>query len=1124
MTTRKFLTEMPEQTPDTPPRTRLKKAGLWFVATTVVLCCAAVIAVMSLIGTRVAVPDWVRAHVAEKINADLDGLTLAFGDMSILLQDNWIPEMAMRNVVITDDSGAPLIQLSNVQGTSALSGLLRGKIRPGSIRVSGAQVVVRRSADGMLNVEMGDAGGTVRDATTAVDLIEQIDDIAARPHFASLTSVVAENLTLRYEDARAGQAWNVDGGQIDIARDEDAIVMTADLALLGNRNFATTMSMIFRSEIGSTATDLTLIFEDMPAQDIAGQSPALSWLEALDAPISGGLSIQIDDAGQLGPLAASLDIGEGRLSPNDTARPIAFQHAGADLSYDPQTSIITFNGLELDSQWITTRIAGQTQLIGMEDGWPDTLTSQFKAATFQANPFNIYDQPIAFDAARLDMQLTLDPFAVRLGELAITDQGRRIAASADIAAGPQGWSVSASAHVPEIASDRLLELWPETLEPKTRTWITKNVQTVDLQNIRLAIKTAPDTQQQVYLGFDFDNLTSRFIKDVPVIERGRGTASINGQQFVISAHHGVVNPGQGGEIDITGSSFEIENITERGGIGVVRLKTDSSITAALALLNSGPFGFIDKAGQSVTVAQGHAALDGVLRFPVVDNLTPDGVDFTMTGTLSDVRSDTLVKDRVLRAARLAVDANSDRLRLAGPGQIGDVPFDGTYTMPLVPGSNGRATVAGWIELSERFMEEFRIGLPPGSVRGTGRGEITINIERGSPPSFTLNSDLDGLGLALRPLDWSLGEEATGALSVSGVLGQPPSIEALSLDAAGLRAQGSITLQPDGQLQQANFSRVQLGNWIDAPVDLVGLGPGRTPLIRVAGGTVDLRQTSLTKKRGGQANAQGGGPVSLRLDRLQIIDTIALTDFNAELSTAQGVSGDFTGKVNGQTAIAGRIVPQANGSAFIITSEDAGGVLRSANLLKQARDGDLQLLLVPGDGDGVYEGQIDATSLRVKDMPTMAALLNAISLVGILDQLNGDGIHFSNVEGRFQLAPDRVTIYEVAAVGASMGISMEGYYHSDRRWLDLDGVISPVYALNLGGWFGRPGEGLIGFGYDVEGEASNPSVSVNPLSALTPGIFRDIFRGPPPARPGAATQQADTVEEAPSTGAVEQADR
>lgn len=1102
------LSEMQEETRPKTPRKRLKKFSIWFCASTTVFVLLGVIGVLSLVGTKIAMPDWVRAQVLDKINADLDDLSVNFGKVSILLQDNWVPELAAQNVVFTDDAGTPLVQLADVQGTADLGQLVQGKVRPGTIRVSGVQILARRNADGEVNLQLGNTDGTMQQSAAPATIIDQIDALVERPHFSFLTQVSVENINLRYEDARAGQAWNVDGGQIEILRYEQAIEVAADITLLGNRAYATTMGLLFRSDIGSSAADLLITFDDMPSQDIALQSPALSWLEALDAPISGGLSMQLDDQGHLGPLAASLDIGKGMLSPNDTARPIAFNHAGAEMTYDPDAALIEFKSLELESKWISTRIQGQTRLEGMEDGWPDALTSQFHATSFEANPAGIYPAPVALDDATLAMALNLDPFMVRLGEMTITDQGRSIHVTADVAAKDDGWNVSASVHAPEVTPERLLELWPEALKPKTRNWITRNVKTADLKNVHFVLRSEPDAKPDIFLGFDFDNLVSRFIKNVPIIENGRGTATIHDNAFVISAHRGIINPPQGGSIDISGSSFEIEDIRERGGLGIVRLTTDSSITAALSLLNSGPFGFIDKAGQSVTMAEGHARINGELRFAVVDNLTPADVTFTMSGDIKDVRSTSLIKGRVLSSAQLSVEATADGMQIGGPGQVGQVPFDGVFTMPFGPGSNGRADVQGSIELSERFLDEFQIALPPGSVGGAGRGTLTMNFERGTPPVFSLSSTLDGMSLALRPLAWGIGADQTGTLEVNGVLSQPPSIDRIVLSAGGLRAEGSVTLQPDGQLQQANFSRVQLDNWVDAPVDIVGLGPGKPPLIRVPGGTIDLRRTTLTRGDGGQ-NSGKGGPVSLNLDRLQVSDNISITDFSAELDMSNGPDGRFTGQVNGQAPILGRVSPQNGRSAFAISSSDAGAVFRSANLLKQARDGRLELYLVPGDGAGVYEGKLEAANLRITDAPTMAALLNAISLVGLLEQLDGEGIHFNQVDAKFQLSPERVTLYSGSAVGVSMGISMEGYYNTGNKWLDMEGVISPIYALNLGGIFSRQGEGLVGVKYALDGVASAPRVRVDPLSVLTPGVFRDIFRRSPPEKPGQAlpdTQQ------------------
>ena len=65
-------------------------------------------------------------------------------------------------------------------------------------------------------------------------------------------------------------------------------------------------------------------------------------------------------------------------------------------------------------------------------------------------------------------------------------------------------------------------------------------------------------------------------------------------------------------------------------------------------------------------------------------------------------------------------------------------------------------------------------------------------------------------------------------------------------------------------------------------------------------------------------------------------------------------------------------------------------------------------------------------------------------------------------------------------------------------MDFQGVVSPFFLINgIGSVLTRRGEGLIGFNFNLRGSVDNPQVSVNPLSALTPGMFREIFRRPPP---------------------------
>jgi hypothetical protein len=661
-----------------------------------------------------------------------------------------------------------------------------------------------------------------------------------------------------------------------------------------------------------------------------------------------------------------------------------------------------------------------------------------------------------------------------------------------------GWSVDVSGRMATIAPGRLLELWPVTLKPKTRTWIDENVLGIDLSDIQFGLRMVPGGEPDVFLGFDFSDLSAVYVRDVPPIRTASGHASIRDNRFTIHAGAGHVTAEQGGRVDISGTDFIIPDIRIKKGPAQAHLRARGTLTAALSLLDSPPFRFLEKAGRPVTLADGRADLTGRLDFILKEKLTPEEVAFAVTGEITDMRSETLVAGRVLAASRLVVEADNDRLAIGGEARIGRVPVDGTWTMPLGPDTGGASRVRGGIELSQRFLDEFGIKLPEGSLSGTGRGTVEVALARDAPAEFTLSSDLAGVGLRIAPLGWALARGATGRLDVAGTLGVPPRIDRLALDAGGLRARGEVALSPDGGLAQARFARVGMGDWLDVPVTLVGRGAGRVPRVEVTGGTVDLRRGAFGGDGGG-----AGGPVRLRLDELRISDGIALNDFEAALDTDGGTSGTFTARVNGRTRIEGEVIPSGGGrSAFRIRSGDAGGLLASAGILEDARDGVLDLTLKPVDAPGSYDGVLSIRQVRVRSAPALAALLNTISIVGLLEQFSGQGLHFSEVAARFRLTPDRVVLREASAVGASAGISMDGYYNLATRRMDMQGVLSPVYLLNaIGGAFTRRGEGLIGFNFTLRGDAKDPEVSVNPLSALAPGFLRDIFRRAPPQADG-----------------------
>ncbi|SEK36214.1 AsmA-like C-terminal region [Roseovarius nanhaiticus] len=1098
-------------------RRRRRKAGIWSLLSVIFLAGAGTLYALSFLGTPITLPDWLRGRIVERINTDAGDLQVDLDEMVVVIEEGWVPRLALRGVTLRGADRRVIARLAELGGTLAMRPLLSGELRPSQIRLSGLQVNLRRNDSGEVGVQLGGIAAAPRAAQTAGGaggapaamrdpgaLIAEIDGALARPAMAALRGIYADNMTLRYEDARTGRAWTIDGGQVEATRQSGMLRVRANFALLGARAYPSTLEFSIASRIGSRAAQLALNFSDLPAGDLAMQSPALTWLDALDAPISGALRARLDGAGDLGPLNASLQIGKGALRPTAGTTPIAFDKAGSYFTYDPKAQTIAFEAVTVESKWVTARAEGTAHMIGGQNGWPDELQAQLRVTDIVADPADLYDTPIALDSAALDMRLRLAPFHLTIGQLSLSDQGRHLVLNGDLRGQEDGWNLALDGRMDGIDKDRLMALWPEAAVPNTRSWVDENVARAALSNVQLAVRSLPKHRADVFLGFDFDQMQARFMKQMPPIENMKGKARLLDGRFVITADEGTIDPGAGGRIDIAGTSFAVPNVNREAPPADVRLRTQSTITAALTLLDNEPFRFLSKQGRPATLADGRAAIAADLGFPLIKDVQTEDVAYDVTGILEDVSSEVLVPNRTLSAERLDLRVGPDGLRVAGQGRLGAVPFDGAYTADLGPESAG-STVDGTITLSQAFSDEFGIGLPPGSLTGGAEARVRVDLppgaaggtsETGAPSgSFTLNSNLAGLGLSLSQLNWSLPRAAQGTLEVRGQLGDPLQIEALTLDAPGLSATGRVALGAGGLLDRATFSRVRVGGWLDAPVTLVGRGRGAAPGVEVSGGVIDLRRADLAGGGAGQ-----GGPIALSLARLTVSDGIALDDFRARLSTAGGLDGTFSGRVNGGAAINGQIVPQNGRSAFRIVTADAGGVLGSAGLLKQARGGEMELIMTPAGAPGTYEGRLSGGDIWLTEAPALAELLSALSVVGLLEQMSGSGIHFSDVDARFRLGPERLTVYSSSAVGASMGISMDGYYYPGSKRMDMQGVVSPLYIVNaIGGMFTRQGEGLVGVNYTLTGAATDPTVSVNPLSLLTPGMFREIFRRQPPER-------------------------
>lgn len=1123
-----------------PPRRRASRRRSPFGGRVVLILFFLGLAALLLgaVGRPIQMPVWVVAEVESRLNralaAALPEGALSVGGIEITVGDDWVPHLVLEDLRLLQLDGQTLLTLPEIQLNLDPKGLLDGQVRAQSLRVVGARIAIRRDRDGHLDLALGSGSGPKIDSLAA--LFATLDRAFALPALTHLQSVEAEALTFSLTDLRAGRTWEVGDGHLSIENRADELAAQLSMTLVAGGSTTARAVLTAVAAKGEGSARITAQVDRVAAGDLAAQTPLLGWLGVLDAPISGRIAATLDTKG-ITALDGRLDVAAGALQPSAKTTPIPFDHASLGIGYDPAAGRILLTDLSVQSRTLRLTTKGQAYMVDdtgqtitgpLSGRRPAAFLGQIEVSDLKVDPEGLFAAPVQFSQGAADIRLKLDPFSLDIGQVALSNGAEQLGLSGQVAAEQGGWRAAFDLTLNQISRDRLLAIWPLRLVPGTRSWVANNIRNADLSDVRASVRIAPGAEPRAELAYDFADAELHFMPKMPPVTGADGYSTIQGKVYTLVMSRGHVTPPQGGPIDISGSVFAVPDITRIPAVATIDMHMAGAVTAVLSLLDQPPFHYLEKAGQPVDLGTGMARVSARITLPLIARVMAWDIGLKVSAEISDFASDVLVKGHRVTAPLMKIAATSKGITIAGKGMIGKVPFDvafvqdfpvqiptpqelalqdlvpaGVYITPLaIPPPP--ATVKGQVTLSQDAVSEFGLGLPKGMVSGQAPAQVLLTLPKGAPGHLSLTSGLQGLTLAIPELGWRKQPTGSGNLTAEVRLGSPPEVDQIVLSGAGLQAQGRVQLRANGGLDVARFDKVSLGGWLDGAVEISGRGAGAPVKLAVTSGTIDLRKFPGNRGTGGAA---AGSPLTLNLQALRVTDGIKITGFNGDFSLKGGFNGTFTGAVNGTAPITGMAVPTRNGTAVRIQSDDAGRTMKAANLFASAYGGELDLTLIPRAEAGEYDGHATIGHIRVKYGSVMADLLSAISVIGLIDQLAGEGIVFDSAEAQFHMTPTAIDIQKGSAIGVSMGVSMEGVYHSDTTLLDMRGVVSPIYMLNgIGAILTRKGEGLFGFAYRLNGTAAKPDVSVNPLSILTPGMFRDLFRAPAPKLP--ATQNGD----------------
>ncbi len=665
----------------------------------------------------------------------------------------------------------------------------------------------------------------------------------------------------------------------------------------------------------------------------------------------------------------------------------------------------------------------------------------------------------------------------------------------------------------------LVRYWPLGAASGGRDWIDTNMPNGNVGPVAFEIHFTPGlldqpalTPEAISVKFAVTNAEAIYIKGLTHMTEVRGTAVVTGNSLVAELTSGRVGP-----LTIKTARFEIPDFSVAEEIGIVTAKVQGAMPDVLALADMGNLRYPTRFGINAASTKGDAALDLSFKIPMLKSVSVDRIAISIKAAVTGFAM-TLGKSTQITDGNVNFVIDNDRLKATGTSGLGGsasrLALDWTEEF-----STAKGPITTRVNLKGTVDDIARATLGIGG-KDYLKGPIGINGSltghRGSLQQANLTLDLTPAAVTLNLIGVNkpAGFPMAARLAVGFAAGS-------TIDTVGIRVTGpGATVNANAKFDGGHLAQLQ------APV--VRIGPQNDFALTLtrggAGSDLQIRGRSLDGSRIG-AEGSGGSEVakfdepfriSAHIDRLGLRDGVVLSNFTLDMA---GISDrpatlSMSGNLSKSAALSLSIAPSDAGRRLTMATGDMGLLLQGLFGFTSMKGGKLDISAnfssraeqsAPGDAPD-FQGKATLRDFRVLNQPLLTRLFSAGSLSGLANLMQGQGIQVDSLDVPFSSKNRVISVHDLRATGPAIGVSADGYVDRPKNAIALKGSLVPLFGLNsvlgkvplLGTLItSKEGEGIIGMTYSVSGNADEPSVSVNPLSALAPGILRRIFEGKMP---------------------------
>lgn len=678
-----------------------------------------------------------------------------------------------------------------------------------------------------------------------------------------------------------------------------------------------------------------------------------------------------------------------------------------------------------------------------------------------------------------------------------------------------------SAKITDLPVDNIKDYWPSELFEIARGWTTGNLRDGTITEITARISGRMDVVAEtrfrdvaVDADVAFEDVTVHYLPPLPPALKVGGTLHITEKRL-----DATVTTGRLDGITLKGAKVSLTGIhTVSDDYATIDADIEGPISDILRVLDTQPFGYAQALGLSPDEVTGRA--DGRMHFemPLLRVMTFDMVDLSAEGQLSQVSLPTRTTRLPFEQGEMSLKLDNNGMLLDGSGALSGLPMQLGFLQSFDKEAAIRRRTHVIVRPDTDKLADLGF-----DIRRFADGEVeldaTIEETSASEATVDLVIGLQNTELEIGELAWEKPAGAAGTLRARLQTRNDAlvSIERFQVATADLAASGSVEFsEQTKQPSRLTVERLQLGKTdLSGVVAADGAG-GYTA--DISGPFADLRPL-VDRFDGTSTDINLPLVVNARVDQVLIGELDAMRDVTLLLE--DDGAGSLTLAANG---LLGTEPVDLNYSTigdsphFDVSTENAGNMMKSFKGFDSIMGGKLAASGFREERDGHMGWNVSLSVLdfNLIDAPVMAQLLSAASITGLPAFVQGRGINFSRLDLGMHVSEERLVLEQLLAQGAALGISASGSVDRVQDQMALNGMLVPAYVLNeiigaiplIGTLLtGGEGEGFLASEFSVAGPLEKPVVTVNPLTALTPGIFRNLFRlsdappkDPEPAEP------------------------